>query len=105
MLDVALQQNIWERFLSFLSENSEQFDFYYEKCPPLIRETRPIEKAHYIYRIINNPGSIDSNDLIHYISETGDDIVLCIYLSRIEKNTAIAFLDEHSYLYKNKSKI
>lgn len=103
LLDVSLQEYIWAQFLAFLSEKPEEFEIYYEQCPSAIKCAPPIEKAHYICRINCDAGSIECSALLDYVSRTGDDAVLCMYLSCIERNAAIEFLDEHGYLLKRDS--
>lgn len=103
LLDISLQEYIWGQFLAFLSENPEQFEIYYEQCPQLLKRTPSIEKAHYINRINCDAGSVECSALLDYVSRSGDDAVLCMYLSCIEKNAAIEFLDEHGYLLKKNS--
>ena len=103
LLDVSLQEYIWAQFLAFLSEKPEAFEIYYDRCPSSLKCAPPVEKARYICRINCNASSIECNALLDYVSRSGDDAVLCMYLSCIEKNAAIEFLDEHSYLLKKNS--
>lgn len=103
LLDPSLQEYIWEQFLIFNSEKPELFRFYYERCPLSVKATPSIEKTYYIHTISCALNSVDTNALLDYISKTGEDTVLCFYLSHIEKKSAIEFLDEHGYLFKKSS--
>lgn len=103
LLDSSLQEYIWGQFLGFLSENPDQFKMYYDQCPQLLKCTPSIEKAHYINSINCDAGSVECSALLDYVSRSGDDAVLCLYLSCIEKNAAIEFLDDHGYLFKKSS--
>lgn len=100
LLDVSLQEYIWGNFLSFLAEKPEQFEAYYKLCPSSLKVVNEIEKAYYIYKINSDPSSIDGNELLTYASNSGEYTILCVYLSCIERATAIEFLDEHGFLYK-----
>jgi len=102
-LDVSLQEYIWAQLLAFLSEKPEEFEIYYEQCPQDLKSEPSIEKARYICRINCDVGSIECNELLDYVSRSGDDAILCMYLSCIERNNAIEFLDEHGYLLKKNS--
>lgn len=103
LLDDSLQEYIWGQFLTFLSVNSEQFETYYGLCPPSLKCTLSVEKAYYIYKLTSDTVSVERTALLDYVSKSGDDTTLCIYLSNIEKSDAIEFLDEHSYLFKKNS--
>lgn len=103
LLDGSLQEYIWAQFLAFLSEKPEEFEIYYKQCPSHLKCASPIEKANYISRIIRDPGSIESGTLLDFVSRTGEDAVLCMYLYCIEINSAIEFLEEHGYLLKQGS--
>lgn len=103
ILDITLQEYIWGQFLAFLSEDSVQFETYYEQCPLPIRGKPSIEKAYYVCKITHKVKQIDIPELMDYVSRTGEAAVLCAYLSSIDKNAAVEFLDEHGYLYKQNS--
>ena len=103
LLDATLQEYIWGQFLSFHTENYEQFKIYYEKCPSALRHSFSIQKSHYICMINHDPGLIDCDSLLEYVSKSGDNALMCLYLTCIEKGSAIEFLDEHGYLYKRDS--
>ena len=53
--------------------------------------------------INHDPGLIDCDSLLEYVSKSGDNALMCLYLTCIEKGSAIEFLDEHGYLYKRDS--
>lgn len=103
LLDISLQEYIWGKLLSFLSEKPEQFKIYYELCPLVLKTAPEITKAYYIYKISSDPNSIDCNNLLTYVSDSGEDPILCLYLSCIGKDAAIEFLDEHGFLFKRNS--
>lgn len=103
LLDTTLQEYIWGQFLSFHTENYEQFKIYYEQCPSALRDSFLIQKTHYICMINYAPGVINCDSLLEYVSKSGDNALLCLYLTCMEKGSAIEFLDEHGYLYKRDS--
>lgn len=103
LLDISLQEYIWGKLLSFLSEKPEQFEIYYELCPLVLKTAPEIAKAYYIYRINSDPDSIDRDSLMMYVSDTGEAPILCLYLSCIDTGTAIEFLNEHVFLFKKNS--
>ena len=103
LLDDSLQEYIWMQFLSILSEKPKEFAIYYERCSKSLKDVPLIKKAYYMCKIKNDVGSIDCNNLVDYVSKTGEDDILCMYLSSIERNSAIEFLDEHGYLLKKDS--
>lgn len=103
LLDISLQEYIWGKLLSFLSEKPEQFEVYYELCPLVLKTAPEITKAYYIYKINSDPNSIDCNNLLTYVSDSGEAPILCLYLSCIGKDAAIEFLDEHGFLFKRNS--
>lgn len=102
-LDTTLQEYIWGQFLSIHVENYEQFNIYYEKCPSDLQHSPLIQKSYFVCLINHNPDLVDCDLLLHYVSKSGDNALLCAYLTCIDKGTAIEFLDEHGYLYKRNS--
>lgn len=103
LLDISLQEYIWEEFLTFLSDNQAQFETYYKQCPPSLKDSSSIKRAKYICEIYSDVHAVDQNTLLEYVAQSGDDTILCMYLSCLEKIKAIEFLGEHGYLYKKNS--
>lgn len=103
LLDISLQEYIWGQFLGFLTEVPEQFNAYYDRCPSKLKHYPSIEKAYYICQINDDPGSVNCDTLLEYVSQADDNALLCLYLSCIEKSSAIEFLNDHGFLYKKDS--
>lgn len=103
LLDISLQQYIWEQLLDFLSEHPEQFDIVYEQCPVSLRTSSQIKRLQMICQINRDVHSVNRDVLLELASKSGGDSLLFIYLNKIEKSDAKEFLDEHRYLYKQNS--
>ena len=102
-LDFMLQEPIWEQLLLFLSRDKELFHFYYSQCPALLKSDNSIQRASYICQINANPHGVDIRALLQFSEESTDYGVLLMYLSRIGKDAAIGFLNDHGYLFERDS--
>lgn len=103
-LDISLQEYIWVKFLLFLSMGGEEFQAYYTLCPAEVKSLYSVQKIEYLYRINNDIGSINADDMLEFAGKSGDTTTLCMYLSNLSKDDANSFLAEHAYLYKKSCK-
>jgi len=102
-LDFSLQKYIWKNLLAFLSGDKKLFESYYEKCPEELRTLSSIKRARYIYEINFNVNQIDERALLEYVVQNDENLIMCMYLSRLENNLALQFLGEHGFLYRRNS--
>ena len=59
LLDISLQEYIWEQFLMVLSEDYELFNKYYHICPENLKQCNSIQSTLYICQINHDPSSIN----------------------------------------------
>lgn len=103
LLDISLQEYIWVQLLLFLSDKRSHFETYYLQCPFSLRSSLTIQRAKFLCDITTEITSVDLDDLKEYTSHSGDATLLDLYLSRIVPENALAFLNEHGYLYRQNS--
>ena len=103
LLDITLQEYIWVQILLFVSERPDDFDTYYQQCPLSLRSSLTIQRTKLYFDISTDITSVDLNCLKEYTSRSGDATLLDLYLSLINPDDAIRFLDEHGYLYRQDS--
>ena len=103
LLDISLQEYIWVQLLLFLSEKRSHFESYYLQCPLSLRSSSAIQRTKLFCDITTDITSVDLDNLKEYTSHSGDVMILDLYLSHIAPEAALAFLDEHGYLYRQNS--
>ncbi len=103
LLDASLQEYIWGQLLNAIIEDYDMCCNYYHKCPSVLRELPYIQKIRYICDIRHDLDSVNVDELLMYTQVTKDISVLYLYLTSVKKESAVQFLDEHSYLFRKNS--
>lgn len=102
-LDISLQEYVMGQFLDALVDDYETFFKYYQKCSSELKEFASIQKAKFVCDMRHDVSFVNIKTLLEYAEKTGDESVVCLYLTYISKEEAKQFLDEHSFLYRKNS--
>lgn len=106
LLDVSLQENIWDVLLHLTLEDSVSFDMINKKCPTKIKELKKIKPLSLKHTIVTDIASVNFDEVIICCDESNDYSIAVVYLLRLGNEGVkkpLLLIENHKYLFKKSS--